>query len=306
MVKLIMVANPHASHNDEIMQAIYDRLPAMPQSYIDEILAEGDEVSQLEILEANVSADKHLMNTIGNNIKYIYRTDSINSWASDSLRDFIDRQGTLNSRYELASYYLGKGEFENMNTTLSAISSTFTLVEDYLTAHNNWLLYFPIAQNAAESGLLMDFLDESQINQLEAIVGLNLPGVSGAALALLFDNNPLYDGYQEIVLRVTENSTRMPKPNQEIETSQNIDIFKVYPNPANDYITVEYRTGTKYSSLNIEIRDLSGKLILNKVLKGGDNEELIGIGDLKPGIFTLILLGDGNQVEIEKLTVISK
>lgn len=306
MVKLIMVANPHASHNDEIMQAIYDRLPEMPQSYIDEILAEGDEVSQLEILEANVAADNHLMNTIGNNIKYIYRTDSINSWAADSLHYFIARQGTLNSRYELASYYLGKGEFDNMNSTLSAIPNTFTLEEDILTAHSNWLAYYSIAQSVAEGGLHVDFLEESQIGQLETIVGLNLPGVSGAALALLYDNNPLYDGYQEYVLRVTEYSPIMPYPNQEIETSRNTDIFKVYPNPANDYITVEYRTGKKYSSLTIEIRDLSGKLILNKALSGGDNEELIGIGDLKPGIYTLTLLGDGNQIEIEKLTVLSK
>ncbi len=79
------------------MQSIYNRVPALPQSYIDEILAGADAPSQLELLEANVAADNHLLSTIGGDIKRNYRIDTVNTWANDSLINFIGRQNTLSA-----------------------------------------------------------------------------------------------------------------------------------------------------------------------------------------------------------------
>ena len=39
-------------------------------------------------------------------------------------------------------------------------------------------------------------------------------------------------------------------------------------------------------------------------LKGGNNEELVNISNLKANIYTLILYADGERVAIEKVTVI--
>lgn len=103
MIKLLMVANPQAAHSSEIMQALEERIPPMPQSYMDEIIEGGESVSQLEVLEANAAADRHWLSTIGNEIKHRYRVDETDISASiDNLIAFVDGKGSVESRYELA------------------------------------------------------------------------------------------------------------------------------------------------------------------------------------------------------------
>jgi hypothetical protein len=82
------------------------------------------------------------------------------------------------------------------------------------------------------------------------------------------------------------------------------NILKVYPNPSYDFITVEYRTGDKYNKLWIEIKDATGKSVLSKTLEGGNNEELVNTSALSPNVYTLLLYGDGELLEIVKITVL--
>jgi hypothetical protein len=80
MVKLIMIANPQSIRSVEVMVALEHRVPAMPQAYIDDIKASDDgTLSQLEILEANVSSYNHAIDMIGQNIKRNYRGNFVDS-----------------------------------------------------------------------------------------------------------------------------------------------------------------------------------------------------------------------------------
>lgn len=81
-------------------------------------------------------------------------------------------------------------------------------------------------------------------------------------------------------------------------------LLKIYPNPSNDYITLQYRTGTKYNKLWFEISDTKGSVLIKHNLLGGDNEELINTSTLKPNIYTLLLYADGERIAVEKITVI--
>jgi hypothetical protein len=115
MVKLLMIANPHSSRSDFVMEALYNRLPPMPESYMEEIMAEEQTVSQLDLLKNDVATDYHLLRTIGEDIKHFYRNDTINEWAIDSLINFTSRQTDLFDKYELATIYLEHGLYEDMD-----------------------------------------------------------------------------------------------------------------------------------------------------------------------------------------------
>jgi hypothetical protein len=79
MVKLICIANPQCTRMQSVMDALYDRNPPMPESYMEQIMDGGETVSQLEVLEANVSESHHQVEQIINQIKRIYETDTANA-----------------------------------------------------------------------------------------------------------------------------------------------------------------------------------------------------------------------------------
>ena len=82
-------------------------------------------------------------------------------------------------------------------------------------------------------------------------------------------------------------------------------MLKLYPNPAYDYVTVEYRTASMvYNTLSLVIFDAGGKAVLNRPLQGGDNEELIDLSRLNSGTYIVRLMADNRQIAEEKLTVL--
>ena len=304
MIKLIMIANPHAKKNREIMEAIYKRIPEISKSYIDAINAGSNTETQLEILLANVSADKHLISTVSNNIKRVYRSDYEDNNAINKLISFVNAENTLASRYELASLYLETKLYDNMNTVFDNIYSDFDLKKEQIVDLNNWQSYYSIAQAYKEADGNISTLNKSQITSLENLMNLNRPYISSAAVALLLANNPEYS-YNEVVLPIKESSARMANPFHEADNEVEDDnILNIYPNPSHDYITLAYRTGSKYSKLWVVISDARGGIQMQKTLQGGDNEEIINISDLAPNIYTLILYGDYERISVEKITVI--
>ena len=302
MIKLIMIANPQASRSDKVMGVLYNRVPPLPQNYIDEIKAKGTTISQLDLLVNDVSADYHLLNVIGEDIKRNYRADTTNTWATDSLLVFVSRQPDLLNKYELATIYLNRGLYENMNTCLTNITKNFELTEQQLAEYTDYLTAFSIAQDIYANDKYAESLSGTQQNNLETILANNHSQVSQLALALLIRNNPDYK-HLELVLVPTSSSGREIKPNIDATSKEDL-LFKVYPNPANNYITIEYRTeDITYTKLWVEIIDATGRKVFVKELQGGNTEELLNLSSLSCGAYTIYLSADGMSLATEKLNI---
>ncbi len=81
--------------------------------------------------------------------------------------------------------------------------------------------------------------------------------------------------------------------------------LRLYPNPARDYITVEYRTAdVSTGKLWLLITDVSGRKLREIALKGGDYDELIDISSLIPGVYTVSIRNERVILSTQKLTVI--
>jgi parallel beta-helix repeat protein len=302
MIKLLMAANTHALHNPEIMQAIFERVPAMPESYIAEIESGFDQVSQLDLLRGDVAATRHLVDVLTNDIKRHYQMEFEDG--EDVLEEYIDfiaSINTLDSKYELAALYLQKGDFTSIAATLDSIPFIFELDELQQEDHANWQIYFEIASDFKQSGIYPDSLSATQISDLEAIAELEFSRVAPAARALLMLNQHGFE-YKEEVKPVPEYTPRKRNPKSGIQKAQ-ASTLKVYPNPCNDYTTLEYRTGDKYNNLRVELTDALGKTVFSQKLKGGDNEELLSLSKLRPGVYLLKLIGDNAVVDTQRITI---
>jgi len=302
MIKLLMAANTHAVHNPEIMEAIYQRIPAMPESYIAEIESGFDQVSQLDLLRGDVAATRHLVDVLTNDIKRHYQMEFEDGEdVIDEYINFVASINTLTSRYDLASLHLQVGDYTSMAATLESIPFTFELNDLQEQDHLNWQTYFDVAADLKQSGIYPESLTAAQITELETIAELEFSRVAPAAKALLMLNQHGFE-YKEEVKPVPEYTPRKRNPESGIQKAQ-ASTLKVYPNPCNDFTTLEYRTGNKYNNLRVELTDAMGKTIFSQRLKGGDNEELLSLSTLKPGVYLLKLIGDNAVVDTQRITI---
>ncbi|MCK5847248.1 MAG: T9SS type A sorting domain-containing protein, partial [Bacteroidales bacterium] len=302
MIKLIMVANPQASHNDEIMEAIYNRIPALPQSYIDAIRAGESSVSQLELLEANVSANYHLVRSIESNIIDIYRSDTINANAYTNMLSYMIARPGLQDKYMLAATYLAHNDFTNMQTVLNDISTTFSLDNKETLEYQNNLATFAIARDIKENDKHMGDLSATQTSNLETII--NQSGTNHSmALALLVWNNPDME-LNELILKKPENGSRMAAPEQ-AKRPEITSLFKVFPNPAKDYFTLQYNSDIEQiKGLNAIITDMQGKTIRKIKFNNNNIDELIDTHELKPGVYSISLYASDLLIEAQRITIV--
>ncbi len=302
MIKLIMVANPQASHNDAIMDAIYNRIPALPQSYIDAIEAGESSISQLELLEANVSADFHLVRSIENRIISIYRRDTVNANAYTNMLSYLTARQGLADKYQLAATYLSHKDYTNMQNVLSAIPSSFSLSTQESAAYQNNLTTFAIAREIKQNDKHMGDLSQSQISSLQSIINQAAADHS-MALALLLWNNPDYE-LNELILHKPSSSARMAKAD-DTKRPEMTSVFSIFPNPAKDYFTFQYNSDLEQmQDLMVIITDMQGKTIRQIKLDNNNIDELIDAKGLSAGLYSVSLYSGNTILEVKQLNII--
>ena len=211
------------------MEALYQRNPPLPESYIQEITGELGTVSQLELLEADMAADRHLYNNLGEQIKRTYRSDTTNVWAKDSLLSFLGRDDQLTARYELASAQMEFGYPEAANLTLEDIPSAYELSATEEADHEKFTTLLGIKETMMESSVPIGCLSQAQTDDLMDFVEANRPLITAAAVAMLKQNDPDFV-FNEIILQPDTNS--VPKRALASLKSKKESLLKLYPNPA--------------------------------------------------------------------------
>lgn len=81
--------------------------------------------------------------------------------------------------------------------------------------------------------------------------------------------------------------------------------FSVYPNPANDYLTVDYKLAEQKGDINIVIVDINGKPVYTKQLSSLEDIVLINVKDIKPGTYICNLF-NGSDCDFAEKFVINK
>ena len=108
--------------------------------------------------------------------------------------------------------------------------------------------------------------------------------------------------YQEPIILPRYQLEKMKKPSKKIVLNEN--ILKVYPNPAQNYFTVEYKLSETAGSAVIEMLDITGKILKQFKLYDKQNQILIETKDLLAGIYYIRLLTDGATSNIQKISIL--
>ncbi len=118
--------------------------------------------------------------------------------------------------------------------------------------------------------------------------------LSGPITYVFFDAN---DPNDSITYTITYSVT----PNFSIGEAKKNSIVSVYPNPVDDWLTVEYEGNAKNRSFSI--KNIVGKTVVNKQLSNDFKEYRIDMSSLVPGVYFYELKEDGKTIETKKLVV---
>ncbi len=81
------------------------------------------------------------------------------------------------------------------------------------------------------------------------------------------------------------------------------NTFKVFPNPAHNYLIVRYNIGNEALPAKLILYNAEGKPFLQQVLSRPVDERFVPVQHLKPGVFTLVVLGNNKLFLTSKVVI---
>ncbi|GIV28072.1 MAG: hypothetical protein KatS3mg027_1886 [Bacteroidia bacterium] len=85
------------------------------------------------------------------------------------------------------------------------------------------------------------------------------------------------------------------------EEIADISVFAVYPNPASEYIQVEYET---QDNLIFEIVDAYGKVVISDILVKEQTKQSIDVSNLPSGIYYYVIEKGGTKLVRDKIVIV--
>jgi hypothetical protein len=298
MIRDIMVANPHSAKDDNILTALDNRQNPMPDSLWTDILEGRDTVGAKEILESDLNSWLLKKDMSFNRLIEIYRNDTIHSWASDSLVAFLQNEQTLKSQYNLVFWYIENKQFSQANSVLQSIPVSFSLSTQESSVHQKFTLLLPVLEQLYIDSIGFLCPDSTQTSTLMQLIANvhDLPG--NYARNILFSHGLM--SYQEpVVTGATLKSIK--RFHRASETPRNESFMKVFPNPCNDYIIVEYLNKNKDYTGYFELYNISGKKLISKRIFSGYDQTIIPLNDVEPGLYYLYLAGKNGKEVVNKI-----
>ncbi|MCO5265986.1 MAG: T9SS type A sorting domain-containing protein [Lentimicrobium sp.] len=284
MIRDIMVANPHSAKSEIIMQELDMRLEPMPDYMKDEILEGIFLLSAKELMEAKRDMDMQFYNYGFNRLLSVSLTDSI-PVPTDTLIALLAADGSAVSLMKQAWLLLENGDTTSALNKWNTISNEILLTEAELSELSQQQVFMQwLIENQP-----IDTLDTEPLNNF---LLYSSPVVSAGARGMLVANNLLeyYEPYLEPDLtKSAEVINPRVKP-----VLPALTYLKVYPNPAKDFITIEYNTYNYKTQGVIEVIDEYGRKVFSRNLNRQFDQIILDTRDFKSGSY-IVRLASGDK-----------
>lgn len=136
-------------------------------------------------------------------------------------------------------------------------------------------------------------------NDVDVFEKIEIPNASGTYTLTVSHKGTLRFGSQDYALIITgaDNTTFS---NESVDV---LDKLSVYPNPARDHFTVAFNNQLSGDSINVQVYDVLGKLVMNRQFdNNGVFEQRIDATSLDSGIY-LVKVGNGVTSSTKKLII---
>ena len=305
MLRDILIENPQSSKSVAIMDAVDQRNNPMPDSLVAQIQNGLDFLGAKEEKESVLAHWNQRYADAMKSLIHLFSEDTTGVYGSDSLISLLNKDNSLETKFDLINYYYYLGNFTAGNSTLSNILVNFNLSDKQQQTYYRFSELFPILQQVKTNSSGFEGLDSNQVVVLHNLAQNDddLPGAY--ARNLLVMNGQLQ--YQEpIIFPSSLKETRKMHDVDPSHSDYKEYWLKIYPNPAKNSFTVEYRTiksKSANSDITISVTDLNGQEIMVYQENRNFDQMTISTENLANGEYLVLLKENGNSVNHAKLTV---
>lgn len=220
-------------------------------------------------------------------------------------REWLDSSDGVWAKQEIVNTYLHEARYDTIATLLAHYdtliqkidSAAFKNYREYATAYASWML--------ADSSIMR--LDSTHLAVLKTIAATN-EHKQGANMArnilnFFYDSvyfTPAYLPEQQFNKKGNEETTEPVAQQQQSKKEQ--PTVKLYPNPASNTITIEYKAVGKSSKLFIT--DALGVLYEMKELRGEQGKEIVNVSNYTNGIYLARIVTDDADLLKNKFVIL--
>jgi len=295
MIRLLMLANPQCLHSATVWDAIYyKRITPLPESIIQELLNAPENYSPLEQMRAEISWTQLQKYALFDNLLERYRNEQL-SWAFDSLVSKSKQQKEFMMIPFIVNLYLNTSRTQEASEFINTPLTGYTLDAEQ---ENEWLqlkAFYEIAISLVNSAP-----NAEQTEQLQNMMQSQYASVSGRAKALYYTCNTNYPLTEIIKLPVGEPQNKSVKTRR--INYDEPDRLSVNPNPAHDFISVDYKLEPGQEKAVICIADITGRKLSCKTV-GKQGPVLMELKGLVKGFYICTLESNGSILKSVKFSV---
>lgn len=295
MVKNIMVANPKSVKSDNVISDLNNRLDPMPEYLMDEIMEGLDTLSIRELMEIKMQIGLSNYSYGFNRLLSAMLNDST-APLKDSVIGLLNVDNSFYSKIRKAWLLSENGDSTRAINTIDSIEITDQISTSQAIELNEQKAFLEWCQSVSE-------VDSTQVEILNYFLSSPSLYVSSRARRLLINSNSIE--YEEPYI-LPENFKKFDvkekrKQNKVVSSS----FVKAYPNPAKDYITIEYSSGIEHSDCFILIYDSYSKLVKSVKSVKFQDQILLRTNYFKSGNYYVQLISDNKCLNSCKFTVIN-
>lgn len=293
MIRDVMVANPHSAKSESLMQELDMRLDPMPEYMKDEIMEGVFVLSAKELMEAKRDMNERLYIYGFNRLLSASLTDTLVT-PVDTVMALLSADGSASSLVKQAWLLLETGDTTAALNRMQSIGNEVPLSDAEISEIDQQYVFMQwLVENQA-----IDSLDTEPLN---SFLLYSSPVVSSSARGLMISNNLLeyHEPYLEPDLT---KSLEVRKPRVK-QVQPEVAYLKVYPNPAKDFITIEYNTGKDKNNGVIEIIEESGRRAYMSKLSRQFDQIIMDTRYLKTGHYIIKLVLNGKSVCSTKFVI---
>jgi hypothetical protein len=286
MIRDIMVANPKAAKSEKLMEKLDERWTPLPEYMKAQILQGRSVVSIREETESRLAAFKLEKAKYFNDLLRYYLNDTVNPLASlDSITVLLQNENSLNAKYKLAMMSGEWGAWSDGLAVLNNIPSQFELTPAEAEVHSQITTYYTLLSDIAQQGKSVFEADSTQIATLIDLEAYQSSMASVYARNILLALNQMEYDEPIILPDLLKSAAAMDEYKELLSKADDAPGFiKVKPNPAKDYIIIEYELEQEVKA-TIEINNISGKLKYSENFKNRQDQFTVDTRNWKAGIY---------------------
>jgi len=276
------------------MNKLDERWTPLPEYMKEQILQGKDIVSVKEKTESKLAKFRLDKTRAMNNLARNWVNDTVAGM--DSLAMLYEQDNRIESKYKLAFRSMEQGAWGTGMTTLNNIPAQFELSEDEQEEYEKVVEYYGLISTLSGGSP-----DSSGVQELTGIMESEQGAAAWYALNILIYLDEIE--YEEPI-EMPEFMKSAEAHNSFISINNTTEprFLKVMPNPAADFIIVEYELEAQGTGV-IEITDLTGKPVHSVRTTNLKDQLTIDTRSWKPGTYIAELKINGRIKETIKFTI---